>query len=324
MSLDLAYLFLAAYVLDLILGDPKAWPHPIRLIGRIVTYWERILYRPDVSAGILFWSAVMGSVLSMTLILLGTLSRMWAPLEAVALVYLAYACLATRSLHEESRPVEEALARDDLSRARQKLSLIVSRQTAHLDPMNLRRGAIESVAENMSDGVVAPIFYGLLLGVPGMILYKAVNTMDSMVGYKNEKYLAFGRLAARADDAANFLPARLTGLIVALAAWLLGLDGKEAGRVLRRDRRNAGSPNAGWPEAALAGALGIRLGGPSTYFGVIEDKPYIGDADHEIGGRDYARAIRLLYAVSMISAGAAFILMALTGAGPWGLIGLAV
>ena len=323
MPAELAYSFLAAYALDLIVGDPKTWPHPVRLMGRIVTCWECRLYRPSVSAGAAFWAAVMASVLVLTLVLLEVLSLAWTPLEIIALVYLMYACLATRALHMESRPVEEALRRDDLTTARGKLSLIVSRQTAHLDAAQLRRGAIETVAENLSDGVVAPIFYALVLGAPGMILYKAVNTLDSMVGYKNDKYRAFGRLAARIDDAANYLPARLTGLAIVLAAWLPGLDGPGAARILRRDRRQAASPNAGWPEAALAGALGVRLGGPSTYFGQVEQKPYLGDAGREIDDRDYPRAVRLLYAVSILSAGAAFILMALSGAGRWGLLGLA-
>jgi adenosylcobinamide-phosphate synthase len=263
----------------------------------------------------------MGTTLALLLGVIGGLTLL-PPLAGAAVVtYLLYSGLATRSLHAESRGVEEALTRGDLAAARARLALIVGRETAHLSPEDIRRAVLETVAENLADGVVAPMFYALLLGLPGMLLYKAANTLDSMVGYKNDRYLRFGKVAARMDDVLNLLPARLTALLLVVAAPWVGLNRREAWRILRRDAHQASSPNAGWPEAALAGALGVRLGGPSTYFGVLVNKPFIGDPPVKpLDAGHYRRALRLLYATSLMMAGLTFACLKAGGADVWGLL----
>ena len=318
----LAYIFLAAYLLDLALGDPPDWPHPVRLIGRAITYWENVLYQPAVTAGALFWLAVMGTTLTGIILALSVAALLPVAVGVMLLTYFLYTGLATRSLHQESRQVEVALARGDLDEARNKLALIVGRETAQLGPDEIRRAAIETVAENLGDGVAAPMFYTLLLGLPGLYLYKAANTMDSMVGYKNYRYGKFGKVAARVDDVLNFLPARLTALLMVLAAYLLGLSPRGAWRIIRRDAGQASSPNAGWPEAAMAGALGVRLGGPTTYFGRLVNKPYIGEPDQALSAQKYRQAIRLLYATSLLMAALTFLVLLASGAGVWGLLPL--
>jgi adenosylcobinamide-phosphate synthase len=320
--MDLAPLFLLAYAADLLLGDPVGWPHPVRLLGRACQYWETRLYRPMVAAGAVFWLAVMASTLAGVLLILGLASLLPSPAGALCLIYFIYAGLATRSLHLESRRVEDALARGDLAAARASLAMIVGRDTAQLSEADIHRAVLETVAENLSDGVAAPMFYTLLLGLPGLWLYKAANTMDSMAGYKNARYLKFGKVAARVDDALNFLPARLTAWLIVAASRLGGLDYRNAIRILRRDGHKASSPNAGRPEAALAGALGVRLGGPSAYFGQMVDKPYIGDPGPDLAPRHYRQAIGLLYGVSLIMAALTAGALWLSGADVWGMAGL--
>ncbi len=321
--MNLAWPLLLGYVADLVLGDPPAWPHPVRLIGRLIAAAEARLYRPSVAAGLVFWLAVTAGVLAPLLLFLALLPHLPAALKLLAPAYLCYAGLATRSLHRESSRVEAALAAGDLADARWFLSRIVGRETGHLSPVEVRRAVLETVAENLSDGVVAPLFFLLLLGLPGLALYKTANTLDSMVGYKNERYREFGRAAARIDDVLNFLPARLTAWLIVGAARILGLDAAGARRILRRDGHRASSPNAGRPEAALAGALGVQLGGPAVYFGQRVDKPTIGDpAPRPLDGGHYRDAVRLLYAVSLAMAGLTALGLGLGGAGVWGLAGV--
>jgi len=320
--MGLAFPFLVGYLLDLLLGDPPQWPHPIRYLGRVIEYWEGVCYRSRVAAGVLFWLGVMGTTLIGALGVLGAVAILPRLAGAAILAYFVYAGLATRGLDYESRRVEEALARGSLDEARSRLAMVVGRDTTELGPEEIRRGVIETVAENLADGVAAPMFFTLLLGLPGLFLYKAANTMDSMVGYKTYRYGRFGLVAARADDVLNFLPARLTALLMVLAAAVAGLDHRGAWRILRRDARNASSPNAGWPEAAMAGALGVRLGGPSSYFGQVVQKPCIGDPHHPLKAYHYPQAIRILYATSLIMAGLTFLGLYLTHAGVWGLMGL--
>ncbi len=320
--MGLAFPFLVGYLLDLLLGDPPGWPHPIRFLGRAIEVWEEVLYQPRVGEGVFFWLAVMGTALAGALGVLGAAAILPRLAGAVLLIYFLYAGLATRSLHYESRRVEEALARGTLEEARSRLARVVGRETSELGPEEIRRGVIETVAENLADGVVAPMFFTLLLGLPGLFLYKAANTMDSMVGYKNYRYARFGKVAARADDLLNYLPARLTGILMVLAAALAGLDPRGAWRILRRDARRASSPNAGWPEAAMAGALGVRLGGPSTYFGQVVKKPAIGDPHHPLAAYHYRQAVHVLYTTSLIMAGLTFGMLYLSRAGAWGVLGM--
>jgi adenosylcobinamide-phosphate synthase len=318
--LGLALPFLLAYLVDLLLGDPPGWPHPVRLLGHIIHYWESVLYRARVWAGALFWLAVMGTTLVLVLGILGiaALLPFWA--GTAVLVYFLYTGLATRSLHQESLKVETALARGDLDEARAHLAMVVGRETAQLSPEDVHRAVLETVAENLADGVVAPMFFTLALGLPGLFFYKAANTMDSMVGYKNYWYDRFGKVAARADDALNFIPARLTALLMIPVAALLKLDWRGAWRTLGRDRRQAASPNAGWLEAAMAGALGVRLGGTSIYFGRPVTKPFIGEAIHPPDRERYRQAIRMLYGTSLLMAALTLIGLVAGRAGVWGLV----
>jgi adenosylcobinamide-phosphate synthase len=242
--------------------------------------------------------------------------------QGAVVAYLVYAGLATRSLHLECQKVEEALGQGDLEEARKNLAMIVGRETAHLEEADIRRATLETLAENLSDGVIAPLFYVLLAGIPGLTLYKAANTMDSMVGYKNDRYERFGKAAARLDDVLNFMPARLTAWLICLVAGPAGLNRRQAWTIMRRDGGKAASPNAGWPEAALAGALGVRLGGPSTYFGLLVDKPYIGDPGLPLTHRHHRQALWLLYGVSGLMATLTFLALLTAGAGLWGIFGL--
>ncbi len=295
----------SAYVADLVLGDPGFLPHPVRWIGRLISWVEATLYDGNAppctqkAAGGLFWMLVVLGVTSGAMAMLGLFAHMHRVLGDVVVIWLAYTTLATRSLHLESRKVARALEAGNIPLARKTLSRLVSRETDSLDERAIVRALLETVSENISDGVVAPLFY-LALGGPVLaVAYKAVNTMDSMVGYQNERYCHFGWFAARADDWANWIPARLTPLLIALTAACMGLNWRESLRIARRDAKKMKSPNAGYPEGAAAGALGIQLGGPSIYFGEVVVKPTLGDPRTALSLQHYRLMIRLLYGTSL-------------------------
>jgi adenosylcobinamide-phosphate synthase len=289
---------LAAVLLDLLLGDPRWLPHPVVLIGKLITVLEKGLrrrIRNERLAGVLLLIVTVGTTFGVALAVVKGAYAVNPYLGFTAAAVLAYTALAARSLHRESRLVADALARGDMVEARRYLSYIVGRDTAALDEPEVWRATVETVAENTSDGVIAPLFF-LLLGGPALALaYKAVNTLDSMVGYKNERYLRVGWASARCDDLANWLPARLTGLLMVLVAPLIGLSGLQAWRIIRRDGRNHSSPNSGVPEAAAAGALGVQLGGTNYYFGQPVAKPTIGDALQPLSPEAYRGVVRLMY-----------------------------
>jgi len=291
-------LVLAAVALDLALGDPRALPHPVVLIGRLISFLEKLLRRLIGNArlaGVLLLVITVGASYLCAALLIKAAQAIPPGVGFVVGLYLAWVSLAARSLHAESGKVAKALERHDLAGARVALSYIVGRETAELDEPEIVRGAVETVAENTGDGVIAPLFY-LMLGGPALaIAYKAVNTLDSMVGYKNERYLDFGWASARFDDLANWIPARLTGLLMVLAAPLCALNCGGAWRILRRDCRKHSSPNSGFPEAAAAGALGVRLGGANRYFGRVVEKPTIGDPSLPLSLSAYAGVVRLMY-----------------------------
>jgi adenosylcobinamide-phosphate synthase len=276
-----APLLLGAFLLDLAIGDPRWFPHPVVLMGKFISSGERFLWSGKASRDF-----VSGMVLSLTLIAL-VVGTTWALVYALTLLPpliafvltagLASTTLATRGLLDAVTKIETPLRSGNLVKARENLAQIVGRDTAALNQDKVLRASLESLAENTSDGIVAPLFYLFLGGIPLAMAYKTVNTLDSMIGYRTERYLYFGKFAARLDDAANFVPARLTSLLMVIATLLVRLNAGLAIRVLRRDHANHLSPNAGYPEAALAGALGIRLGGPSVYFGKEVWKPYLGD-----------------------------------------------
>lgn len=288
----------AAVLLDLLLGDPRALPHPVMAIGRLIAFLEsplRRLFANDRLAGVVLLVTTVGITWGAAALLVKGAQAISPAAGFVAALYLAWVSLAARSLHCESARVAKALKLRDLPGARLALSYIVGRETEHLDEPEIWRGAIETVAENTGDGVIAPLFFLMLGGPPLALAYKAVNTLDSMVGYKNERYLNFGWASARFDDLANYLPARLTGLFMVLAAPLCALNGGGAWRILRRDCRNHASPNSGFPEAAAAGALGVRLGGSNRYFGRMVEKPTIGDAAAPLSLAAYRGVVRLMY-----------------------------
>ncbi len=286
----------AGFLLDLLLGDPRRWPHLIRAMGGLIQRLEQRLYPlPHRS----FHGALLALITLLTFTacpaLLLYLAWQLSPWLYWALeTLLCWQLLAVKSLRLESGKVWAALQADDPAQARQALGSIVGRDTAGLDQAGIIRAAVETVAENSSDGVIAPLFYLLLGGAAAGCLYKAANTMDSMIGYEDARYRDFGRFAAQLDDALNFIPARLCALLLLAAAWLCRLDAKNARRVWQRDRRLPASPNAGQSEALVAGALHIRLGGDAYYGGQLKQKPWLGDDDRPVEAADICRAQKLL------------------------------
>ena len=299
---------LTGFCLDLLLGDPHWAPHPVRAVGVLIAALEKLLRRlfPKSPGGELAGGAAPVALTiaiptGLTALLLwgcGLLSP-WLAFAAEAL--LCYQLLAAKSLRDESDKVYEALKAGDLPGARHAVSMIVGRDTERLDEAGVAKAAVETVAENASDGVIAPLIFLALGGAPLGMLYKAVNTMDSMVGYKNDRYLYFGRAAARLDDALNFLPARIAGVLMCLGGAAAGYDGKNAWRIFRRDRKRHKSPNSAHTEAACAGALQLQLAGPNYYFGQLVDKPTIGDDQRPVEALDILRAGRILYATAFFA-----------------------
>ena len=296
------------FCLDLLLGDPQWAPHPVRAIGQLISALEPPLRRicpstpgGELAAGtaLVILTLVIPTGVTAALLWGCALVSPWLALAVESVV--SYQMLAAKSLRVESGLVHEALAAGDLAGARYAVSRIVGRDTDRLDEAGVTRAAVETVAENASDGVIAPLIFLAMGGAPLGMFYKAANTMDSMVGYKNEKYLYFGRPAAKWDDVLNFIPARIAGILMCLVAALAGLDGKSAWRIFLRDRKKHKSPNSAHTEAACAGALGVRLAGPNWYFGALVEKPYIGDDVRPIEPRDIVRAGRLLYATAVLA-----------------------
>lgn len=298
---------LIGFCLDLLLGDPHWAPHPVRAIGALISALEKLLRKlfPKSHGGELAGGVVL-VVLTLTIPTVLTVLLLWGcrlinPWLALGVEsVLCYQLLATKSLAAESRKVYDALKTGDLDKARYAVSMIVGRDTAALDEAGVARAAVETVAENASDGVIAPLIFLAIGGAPLGMFYKAANTMDSMVGYKNDKYLYFGRAAAKWDDVLNFIPARIAGVLMCLGG-AAGYDGKNAWRIFRRDRKNHKSPNSAHTEAACAGALQLRLAGPNWYFGKLVEKPYIGDDQRPIEPLDILRSGRILYATAFFA-----------------------
>lgn len=294
------------YGMDLLLGDPPGLPHPVVWIGRLIDRLEKTLRPlfPKTPAGELAGGAVLvfgvlavTGGLSLPLLWAAGLLSPWLRLGLETV--LCWQILSTKALGDESMRVYKALKTGGLGDARRAVSMIVGRDTENLDEAGVIRAAVETVAENTADGIVAPLFYCALGGPWLGLVYKAVNTMDSMIAYKNDKYLYFGRVAAHLDDAANWLPARLAALIMIAVSPLAGGNGREAARIWRRDRRRHKSPNSAQTESVCAGALGIRLAGDAVYGGVLVQKPTIGDETRPIESEDIPRACRLMAAASM-------------------------
>ncbi|NLB09368.1 MAG: cobalamin biosynthesis protein CobD [Clostridiales bacterium] len=291
------------FLLDLIIGDPQGWPHLVRLLGALISALEKALYDSDRKrqAGTILVTAVLFISAAVSLAILATAWLLSPWLYLVVTSLLCWQILAARSLAEESKQVYYALQNQDLPASRRKLAMIVGRDTSALEERDVVRATVETIAENTADGIVAPLFYFMLGGVPAAIIYKAINTMDSMLGYKNDKYREFGRRAALLDDAANYLPARLSALIMLSACAVSGFSASGAWKIWRRDRRKHKSPNAGQPEAVMAGALGIALGGASRYGGVLIEKPVLGDPLRTAEIEDIKRAQTIMWRTTVLT-----------------------
>ena len=298
---------LTGSILDWIFGDPYNFPHMIRLMGNMISGLEKRLRKlfPEKPrfAGIcltlimcLFWIIMPGLLFHITGRYLGLTARFI--LES----FFCYQLLAAKSLCVESMKVCRELKKGDIEGARKAVSMIVGRDTQSLTEEGVTKAAVETVAENASDGVIAPMFYMAIGGVWLMFLYKGINTMDSMLGYKNDKYLYFGRCAAKLDDVANYIPARLSGWLMVAASAFVKMDVKNAAKIYRRDRRNHASPNSAQTEAAMAGALEVQLAGNAYYFGKLYEKPTIGDGIRPVEVEDIRRSNRLLYATAILGA----------------------
>ena len=302
----------AGMLLDLLIGDPHSLPHPIRAIGRLITSLEKRLYRKDEDcrkktlSGAVLWGTVCAVTVAVSAVLLAAAFMISPYLLAAIETVMTFYILAAGSLRSESMKVYDELEAGNIEGARTCLSMIVGRDTDSLDEAAIARAAVETVAENTSDGVIAPLLFTAFLTPAGGMLYKAVNTMDSMLGYHNERYENFGKVPARADDAANFIPSRLSALFMIAASFMLGIisrrySAKKAGAVWMRDRLNHKSPNSAQTESACAGALGIRLGGTSSYAGVPVEKPYIGDDERPVENADIKRSLVIMNAAELIA-----------------------
>lgn len=304
------YILPAAFLLDYLLGDPLWLPHPVRLMGKGIEKLEprfRAMIQNTKFAGFFFALTLIVStwvLCALTLILVRTVHPLLGKFIEIIMVYYA---ISTFSLKKAAMDVYHALMEQGLDAAKQKLSHIVGRDVEPLDREGVLRASVETVAENLVDGVISPLFWAGVGGAPLAMAYKMINTLDSMVGYKNDDYVDFGMASAKTDDLANYIPARFSVPIIALAAYLMKFPWKSVLETGWRDGRNHSSPNAGFPEAAFAGAMGVRLGGPSLYDGILVDKPYIGETFSPVEDKDLNAACRLMVVSSVVS-----IIMAMT------------
>ena len=296
-----------AYVLDLIFGDPQNIIHPVQIIGKMINIGEKSLlgkkYKSDRKykffAGMILNITVISLTYGITYLIHRTSEN--SIIFTVAEIYLMYTVFSINSLAREGNRVYNILKEGNIERARKDLSYLVSRDTETMDEKMIIRSTMETISENTVDGIVAPMLYMFLGGLPLSMTYKAINTFDSMVGYKNEKYMDFGKFSAKLDDVANFIPARITGILIVIASMILGYDYKNSLKIFIRDRKNHSSPNSGHAEAGVAGALGVQFGGKVSYFGKEVDKPVIGDKTKDFELEDIKKNIKIMYAASFLS-----------------------
>ncbi len=301
-------LLLASFILDLIFGDPPLlFPHPIALIGKLIEKTESIFYEDNKLNGIIFVIFNVIVVYVFIEVLLKIFSLLNVYINFLLSAILLSFTISLKSLHFETLKVYNALKNNNLNLARQELSLLVSRDTNELEEKDIIRSVIETISENFTDGIVAPIFYFAIGGLKLAFIYKVINTLDSMIGYKNEKYINFGYFTAKLDDILNFIPARIAGFLTVISAFLLRYDYKNSFRIMLSDKNNTDSPNSGWTESAYAGALKIQLGGPTPYFGVWYDKPFIGDEIEILSLKHIKKSYYLLYLSSIL-----FLILTLT------------
>lgn len=308
------------FILDLIFGDPYFMPHPVRFIGDLIKNTEKKLRelekkgalkyikdkekREKICGGILWFVTIGCTVLTVFLILF-LCKRINNALFHVVNIYFIYSAIAGKCLAFEGNKIYKSLEDKDLPQSRINLSYIVGRETSNLNEEQITKATIETVAENTVDGIISPLFFAVIGGIFGIAaplayFYKAINTLDSMVGYKNDKYMNYGFISAKIDDVANYIPARLTGIAMVASAGILRLDYKNSFKILKRDRRNHKSPNCAYPESAIAGALGLKLGGSHVYFGKVVEKPTIGDEKRKPINKDIKSTIKVMYLTSII------------------------
>lgn len=294
------------YIIDLIVGDPYSFPHPVKYIGKLIKVVENFVRKTAKTdrglkiGGFFLWFVTVGTTFAVTYLIV-KLARFNTIVYVAVNSILIYTTLATKCLKDEAKKIYEVLKTGDLQKSRIQLSYIVGRDTENLDEKEIIRATVETVAENTVDGLIAPLFYAFIGGAPLAMAYKAINTLDSTVGYKNEKYLHIGFASAKIDDIANYIPSRISVILFTIGNFFLGNDYKNCFKISIRDRKNHKSPNCAFSEGAVAGALGIQLGGTNVYFGETVYKPTIGDKTREIEVEDIARTNKILYATSLTS-----------------------
>ena len=296
-------IMILGYIMDLVFGDPYWFPHPVRFIGKLISKTEKFIRKHAKSEKSLkYWGILMWLVPVVTTALVTALIVKIASfnkyVEIFVSAFIIYTTLSTKCLKDEATKIYNVLETGDIKKSRVQLSYIVGRDTTNLSQSEIIRATVETVAENTVDGTISPMFYGFLFGPVGAMTYKAINTLDSMVGYKNDKYLNLGCVSAKLDDVANFIPARLTAIFMPLGAFLCGMNGLNSFKIAIRDRKNHKSPNCAFAEGAAAGAIGVQLGGTNIYFGKEVYKPTIGDKKRELENYDIVRMNKLMYATT--------------------------
>ncbi len=304
---------LLAFVIDLAIGDPRRMPHPVRAMGRVIEWAESPLRMlpSERLAGIVLTTLVVSATYISTSWVLSMSLHQGLTLYFIIATITLYFTISVKSLADEAGSVVSALDSGDIAGARQRLSRIVGRDTENLDEPQIIRACVETVAEGTVDGIISPIFYASLCGPAAAMAYKAVNTLDSMVGYRNERYMRFGWASARLDDLANYIPARISFRLIAISSYICGKPVRECIHVATRDGHRHPSINSGIPEAAFAGALGVQLGGPSTYGGILSDKPLIGDPKEPLTIERIEEAVNIAYVTSFLALGMGLIIGAI-------------
>ncbi len=293
-----------AFILDILIGDPRWLPHPVRIIGKCVELLEKVLRKAFASerlAGVFLAGIIVSGTYLLTREIINMFSHLGKIWEFAISTIIIFFSLSIRDLFKEAKGVMKELESGNIGQARESLSQIVGRDTHNLNKQQITKACVETTAENSVDGIIAPLFFAFIGGPALAMAYKAINTLDSMVGYKYRKYLNLGWASANLDDIANYVPARIAAIILPMSSYMCGADFLNSIKIIKRDRRKHPSPNSGIPEAAIAGALGIKLGGPSTYKGVISNKPFIGDQTNEIVTDNIKHTIRVVFVAAVLS-----------------------
>jgi len=293
-----------AFILDILIGDPRWLPHPVRIIGKCVELLEKVLRRVFASerlAGVFLAGITVAGTYLLTYEIINMFSRFGRIWEFAVSTIIIFFSLSIRDLFKEAKGVMKELDSGNIGQARERLSQIVGRDTHNLDKQQITKACVETTAESSVDGIIAPLFFAFIGGPALAMAYKAINTLDSMVGYKYGKYLNFGWASAKLDDLVNYIPARIASVILPMSSYVCGADFLNSIKIIKRDGRKHPSPNSGIPEAAIAGALRIRLGGPSTYKGVVSDKPFIGSQTNEIVTDNIKHTIRIVFVAAVLS-----------------------